>query len=207
MGYEVEFGEGGEYPPIVIELDSGEKIKLVGRIDRIDTLSTDNGKYLRIVDYKSGEKDFKLSDVYYGLQMQLITYLDALWEYSEKSGQKALPGGILYFRVDDPMIKGTGSSSPEEIETAIMKKLKMKGLLLADVQLIKYMDNAIEGNSIIIPARINKGDVLGRSSAATIEQFTVLRGFVKQILKDMCSELMKGNVPISPYKKKENNFL
>ncbi|EGD48701.1 ATP-dependent nuclease subunit B [Ruminiclostridium papyrosolvens DSM 2782] len=203
VGYEVEFGEGGAYPPIVIELDSGEKIKLVGRIDRIDTLSTDNGKYLRIVDYKSGDKDFKLSDVYYGLQMQLITYLDALWESSENSGEKALPGGILYFRVDDPMIKGTGSSSPEEIETAIMKKLKMKGLLLADVQLIKYMDNTIEGNSIIIPARINKGDVLGKSSAATIEQFTVLRSFVKQILKDMCSELMKGKVPISPYKKKK----
>lgn len=203
VGYEVEFGEGGAYPPIVIELDSGEKIKLVGRIDRIDTLSTDNGKYLRIVDYKSGDKDFKLSDVYYGLQMQLITYLDALWESSENNGEKALPGGILYFRVDDPMIKGTGSSSPEEIETAIMKKLKMKGLLLADVQLIKYMDNTIEGNSIIIPARINKGDVLGKSSAATIEQFTVLRSFVKQILKDMCSELMKGNVPISPYKKKK----
>lgn len=203
VGYEVEFGEGGTYPPIVIELDSGEKIKLVGRIDRIDTLSTDNGKYLRIVDYKSGDKDFKLSDVYYGLQMQLITYLDALWESSENNGEKALPGGILYFRVDDPMIKGTGSSSPEEIETAIMKKLKMKGLLLADVQLIKYMDNTIEGNSIIIPARINKGDVLGKSSAATIEQFTVLRSFVKQILKDMCSELMKGNVPISPYKKKK----
>lgn len=203
VGYEVEFGEGGAYPPIVIELDSGEKIKLVGRIDRIDTLSTDNGKYLRIVDYKSGDKDFKLSDVYYGLQMQLITYLDALWESSENSGEKALPGGILYFRVDDPMIKGTGSSSSEEIETAIMKKLKMKGLLLADVQLIKYMDNTIEGNSIIIPARINKGDVLGKSSAATIEQFTVLRSFVKQILKDMCSELMKGKVPISPYKKKK----
>lgn len=203
VGYEVEFGEGGAYPPIVIELDSGEKIKLVGRIDRIDTLSTDNGKYLRIVDYKSGDKDFKLSDVYYGLQMQLITYLDALWESSENSGEKALPGGILYFRVDDPMIKGTGSSSPEEIETAIMKKLKMKGLLLADVQLIKYMDNTIEGNSIIIPARINKGDVLGKSSAATIEQFTVLRSFVKQTLKDMCSELMKGKVPISPYKKKK----
>ena len=203
VGYEVEFGEGGEYPPIVIELDSGEKIKLVGRIDRIDALKTDNGTYLRIVDYKSGEKDFKLSDVYYGLQMQLITYLDALWEYFDKSGEKTMPGGILYFKVDDPMIRGTDDSTPEEIETAIMKKLKMKGLLLADVQLIKYMDNTIEGNSIIIPARINKGDVLGKSSAATIEQFTVLRSFVKQLLKDMCSELMKGNVPISPYKKKK----
>lgn len=204
VGYEVDFGEGGKYPPIVIELDSGEKIRLVGRIDRIDALKTDDGTYLRIVDYKSGDKDFKLSDVYYGLQMQLITYLDALWENSdEKSDEKAIPAGMLYFRVDDPMIRGTGSSTPEEIEAAIMKKLKMKGLLLADVQLIKYMDNTIEGNSMIIPARINKGDVLGKSSAATIEQFTILRNYVKQLLKDMCGELMKGNVPISPYKKKK----
>lgn len=204
VGYEVDFGDGGAYPPMVIELDSGEKIRLVGRIDRIDALRAENGTYLRIVDYKSGEKDFKLSDVYYGLQMQLITYLDALWEYSDKSnGEKIIPGGILYFRIDDPMIRCTDNSTPEEIETAIMKKLKMKGLLLADVQLIKYMDNTIEGNSIIIPARINKGDVLGKSSAATIEQFTVLRSYVKQLLKDMCSELMKGNVPISPYKKKK----
>ncbi|HEX2924959.1 MAG TPA: helicase-exonuclease AddAB subunit AddB [Ruminiclostridium sp.] len=203
-GYEVDFGDGGQYPPIVIELDSGEKIRLVGRIDRIDVLKAENGTYLRIVDYKSGDKDFKLSDVYYGLQMQLITYLDALWEYSDTSrDEKAIPAGMLYFRVDDPIIRGTGSTTPEEIEAAIMKKLKMKGLLLADVQLIKHMDNTIEGSSMIIPARLNKGDVLGKSSAATIEQFAILRNYVRQLLKDMCSELMRGNVPISPYKKKK----
>lgn len=204
IGYEVDFGEGGSFPPIVIELDSGEKITLVGRIDRVDALKTEDGTYLRIVDYKSGSKDFKLSDVYYGLQMQLITYLDALWENSDKQdGNKVYPAGMLYFKVDDPIIKGTSMSTTEEIELAIMKKLKMKGLLLADVQLIKHMDNTIEGSSMIIPARINKGDVLGKSSVASLDQFIVLRSYVKKLLKDMCSEIMKGNVPIKPYKKKK----
>ncbi len=204
VGYEVDFGEGGKFPPIVIELDSGEKITLVGRIDRVDAFSSNDGTYLRIVDYKSGQKDFKLSDVYYGLQMQLITYMDALWENSGRNTDTGVyPGGMLYFKVDDPIVRGSGASTEEEIEAAIMKKLKMKGLLLADVQLIRHMDNTIEGSSLIIPARINKGDTLGRSSVATLEQFTVLRSYVKKLLKDLCGEIMKGNVPIKPYKKKK----
>jgi len=204
IGYEVDFGEGGSFPPIVIELDSGEKITLVGRIDRVDELKTSDATYLRIIDYKSGNKDFKLSDVYYGLQMQLITYLDALWENSDRKDEnKVLPAGMLYFKIDDPIIKGTSMSTPEEIETAIMKRLKMRGLILADVQLIKHMDNTIDGSSMIIPARINKGDVLGKSSVASLDQFIVLRTYVKKLLGDMCSEIMKGNVPIKPYKKKK----
>ncbi|PYG87614.1 DNA helicase/exodeoxyribonuclease V subunit B [Ruminiclostridium sufflavum DSM 19573] len=204
VGYELDFGEGGSYPPVVIELESGHKVTLTGRIDRVDALKTEDGTYLRIVDYKSGNKDFKLSDVYYGLQMQLITYLDALWENAEKQeNSKFYPAGMLYFKIDDPIISCSGISTPEEIEAAIIKKLKMKGLLLADVQLIKYMDNTIEGSSRIIPARINKDNVLGRSSAASLDQFIVLRTYVKKLLKDICSELMKGQVPIKPYKKKK----
>jgi len=204
IGYEVDFGEGCSFPPIVIELDSGEKITLVGRIDRVDALKTDDGTYLRIVDYKSGDKDFKLSDVFYGLQMQLITYLDALWENSDKQNQnKIYPAGMLYFKIDDPIIKGSRINTSEEIEIAIMKKLKMRGLLLADVQLIKFMDNTIEGSSMIIPARINKGDVLGKSSVASLDQFTMLRNYVKKLLKDMCTEIVRGNVSIKPYKKKK----
>lgn len=205
IGYEIDFGEGGKFPPIVIELDSGKKVTLVGRIDRVDALKTEDGTYLRIVDYKSGNKDFKLCDVYYGLQMQLITYLDALWENAEKqNNDKVYPAGMLYFKIDDPIIDGNNTVTAEEIEMAIMKKLKMKGLLLADVQLIKHMDNTIEGSSKIIPAKINKGDVLGKtSSTASLDQFLVLRTYVKKLLKDMCSEIMRGNVSIKPYKKKK----
>ncbi len=198
-GYEIDFGEGCKYPPITIELDSGEQIRLTGRIDRVDALKTGEGTYLRIIDYKSGSRDFRLSDVYYGLQVQLITYLDAIIGEQED----ALPAGMLYFRIDDPVIKKGGRISEEEVEQAIMRQLKMKGLLLADVRLIKEMDNAIEGSSMIIPAAINKGDVLGKNtSAASPEQFKLLRNHVRRLLKGLCEEVMKGNVSIRPYKKK-----
>lgn len=203
IGYEIDFGNDEKFPPITIELESGEKIYLTGRIDRVDALKTEEGTYLRIIDYKSGSKAFKLSDVFYGLQVQLVTYLDAIRESSEMDiSPPVLPGGVLYFRIDDPMVKGNGKISEEEIEQAIMKQLKMKGLLLADVKLIREMDNAIEGASLIIPARINKGDVLGKSSAASLEQFKMLRIYVKKLLKGLCEEIMKGNVSIKPYKKK-----
>jgi ATP-dependent helicase/nuclease subunit B len=204
LGYELGFGEGEDFPPIVIELESGEKINLIGRIDRVDALKTEEGTYLRIIDYKSGSKDFKLADVYYGLQVQLLTYLNALQENSGLGIEApVLPGGILYFRIDDPLIRGNGKVTEEEIEQAIMKELRMKGLLLADVKLIREMDKEIDGSSLIIPARINKGDVLGKSSAASLEQFLILRKYVNKLLKGLCEEIFKGNVGIQPYKKKQ----
>jgi ATP-dependent helicase/nuclease subunit B len=84
-----------------------------------------------------------------------------------------------------------------------MKELKMKGLLLADVKLIKEMDTGIDGDSLIIPARVNKGGDLGRSSAATAEQFEILKGHVRKLLYSLGEEMLKGNISISPYRRKK----
>ena len=205
VDYEAGFGENEKYQSINIEYDSGFKISMRGKIDRIDTLETEKGTYLRIIDYKSGAKDFSLSDAYYGLQIQLIAYLDAIGRISENAGRPVIPSGILYFRVDDPLIKVNGRITREEIDNAVMRKLKMKGLLLKDINLIKEMDRTISGSSLIIPAAVNKGDVIGKNtSAATPEQFDVLRKHVRRLLKRMCGEIIKGNCSISPYKKKRD---
>ncbi|HPA54687.1 MAG TPA: helicase-exonuclease AddAB subunit AddB [Bacillota bacterium] len=204
VGYEIGFGEGEEFPAIELELPSGEKMSLSGRIDRLDCMETEEGKYFRIVDYKSGSRHFKLEDVYYGLQLQLITYLDAVGGSLEEEPDKpVLPAGVLYFRLDDPIIQGSREASEEEIEKAIMKELRMKGLLLADVKVIKEMDTGIDGDSLIIPARINKGDVLGRSSAATAEQFEIIKRHVRKLLLSLGEEILKGNISISPYRRKK----
>ena len=202
LGYEMAFGFSEKLPPITVELPSGDKIILNGRIDRIDVMKTEEGTYVRVIDYKSGNKAFKLSDVYYGLSLQLTAYLDAIWENGIPNHKKPIyPAGMLYFKIDDPYIRNRGIS-PEEVEREIMKQLKMKGLLLADVKLIKEMDRAIEGDSIIIPARINKDGELGRSSAASLEKFTLLRDHVRKLMVKIGSELQRGNISINPYKKK-----
>ena len=203
VGHEMAFGDNGDFAPIDITLSTGEKIKLVGRIDRVDALKTQEGSYLRIIDYKSGNRAFALSDVYYGLQIQLITYLDALWEQGDAQlPSPILPGGMLYFKMDDPIVKGDIRAAEQEIKKQIMKQLKMKGLLLADVNLVKEMDHEIAGESMIIPARLNKGDLLGKtSSVATEKQFELLRGHVKRLLTQLGEEMLKGDVAIKPFKK------
>lgn len=204
VGYELGFGEDEKLPPITLELPSGEKMILSGRIDRMDCLDTEEARYFRIVDYKSGSKSFKLADVYYGLQLQLITYLDAASRsIGAEADKPVLPAGILYFRLDDPIVIGSRGASEEEIERAIMKELKMKGLLLEDVKLIKEMDTGIDGDSLIIPARINKGGELGRSSAATAEQFETIKRHVKRLLYKLGEEMLKGDISISPYRRKK----
>lgn len=236
-GYEVEFEDKGRYPAITIELPSGQAVKMTGRIDRIDSMTNEDGTYLRIIDYKSGNKALKLADVYYGLQLQLLTYLDAVLgmdasgdntedcavnndgsriinsggndaapastsECGIAASDIRLPAGVLYFRLDDPLIRCDRDSSDDDIEKAIMKELRMKGLVLADVKLVREMDMQIDGDSLIIPARINRDGTLGRSSAATREQFSVLRGHVRKTLASIGSGIMEGNVTINPYKKK-----
>jgi ATP-dependent helicase/nuclease subunit B len=204
-GYEVEFGDDGRYPPIAIELPSGETVRMTGRIDRIDSMTNEDGTWLRIIDYKSGDRALKLADVYYGLQLQLVTYMDAVLgmeNAAEDGTETRLPAGILYFRLDDPLIRCDRESTGEEIEKAIMKELRMKGLILADVKLVREMDRQIDGDSLIVPARINKDGSLGRSSAATMEQFGVLREYVRQTLATIGSGILEGNIAINPYKKR-----
>ncbi|WP_052221306.1 helicase-exonuclease AddAB subunit AddB [Clostridium homopropionicum] len=204
IGYEVGFDNKAVYPPIEIELSNGEKVKLIGRIDRVDKLTLEGKDYYRIIDYKSGNKDFKLSDVYYGLQIQLLTYLDAILTNEQiKDKDPKIPGGVFYLRIHDPIVKGSREISEEEIEKEIMKELKMRGLLLADPKIVKEMDKEIEGSSLIIPARINKGGDLGKSSVGTEEQFNILREHVKNNLIKTCEEMLRGEINIRPFKDKD----
>ncbi|KAJ52941.1 ATP-dependent helicase/nuclease subunit B [Clostridium tetanomorphum] len=206
-GYELSFGFNGDFPPISVELNSGERVNLIGRIDRVDSLKEEDGTYIRIIDYKSGNKDFKLSDVYYGLQIQLLVYLDALLtEIEEKYKENTFPAGMLYFKVDDPIIRTKDEISEGEVHEKILKELKMKGLLLADADIIKAMDKEIKGFSDILPVRLNKDKSLSKSSSiATEEEFQLLRKYVRETIVNLCEEMLEGNIGIKPYKKKDNS--
>ncbi|QIB26362.1 helicase-exonuclease AddAB subunit AddB [Caloranaerobacter azorensis] len=205
LRYELEFTDrdNSQIPPIIIQLPNGEEIKLEGRIDRVDIYKDSDGNYVKIIDYKSGNKKFSLSDVYYGLQIQLIVYLDAILENKDKLVKNELyPGGVFYFRIDDPLINGEGIEEAE-IENEIMKKLKLDGIILKDVKVIKAMDRDIEQNrkSLIIPASLNKNGEIGkRSSALSKEELTALIKHVRNIIAEIAIEILKGNIKIEPCK-------
>ncbi|MBF8982559.1 helicase-exonuclease AddAB subunit AddB [Lutibacter sp. B2] len=197
-GYEVGFGLDQMYPSIEIELENGEKIYLEGRIDRVDTLEDEGDEYIKIIDYKSGNKEFSLSDVYYGFQLQLMIYLDAMIKSIDHKEKK--PAGIFYFKIDDPMIN-TDEKVAEVIEDEIRKKLKMKGLVLKDVNIVRHMDKDLEGYSDIIPVGLNKnGEFYSKSSAIDEETFKDLIHYVRNLVKEISGEMMKGNIQIAPCK-------
>lgn len=202
MANELNFGTGNrELKPIELKLPSGEMVRLRGRIDRVDVMELDGKNYIRIIDYKSGNKEFSLSDVYYGLQLQLLVYLDAIISNADKFVKsETLPGAILYFRIDDPIVKGKKEMSEEEVENQILKRLKMKGLLLKDAKIIREMDKDIKGYSLIIPARINTDGSVGKSSAVTLEQFDILREYVRETIVNLCEDMLSGDISIKPVK-------
>lgn len=196
LGHELEFKEGKKYPPITFELDNGKKVEITGKIDRIDIAKTPDGNYIRIIDYKSSIKNIDLNEVLAGLQLQLLTYLDAACRID-----KVFPAGVLYFPVIDPLLNCDKQVSEEQIKEELQKQFKMKGLILADVNIVKKMDtNLSSGNSNIIPAYVNKsGEISDKANVLNRKQFEMLQNYMEKIIKQISNEILDGNINIEPY--------
>lgn len=205
---EFQFGNLRDGAPIKLELPSGEEIYLTGRIDRIDSLDLHGNTYIRVIDYKSGSKKFDLNELYYGLQIQLLVYLDAILKNSEYIlHTQAMPGAILYFKIDDPIIKSKSELQDEEIRKQVLDKLKMNGLLLKDAELVKAMDNDMETYSLVIPATFKKdGDFSSNSSVITEEQFNILREYVNFKMIELCEDMLSGKIRIEPCKNQRISY-
>ena len=199
LGTEVEFSENGRYKPIRLTLENGKRIEIIGKIDRIDTAKGEDGKYLRIIDYKSSAKNIDLNEVYAGLQIQLLTYLDAACKEED-----LMPAGILYFSMLEQIIKADKRITEEEIEEKIRANFKMKGLILADVKVVRLHDKNLEkGSSNLIPAYIDKEGNLSdkKTSGVTKEQFADLQKYMYKIIKQISKEILEGNIDLKPYYK------
>ena len=199
---ELEFKKGKEYSPITIPLEDGKKVEITGKIDRVDLAKTENGKYLRIIDYKSSVKNIDLNQVVAGIQIQLLTYLDAACEIED-----VMPAGVLYYNLIDPILKVDKKIDKEQIEEELKKQFKMNGFVLADINIVKMMDKSLEaGYSKVVPVYLDKEGNINKSRSNTItkEQFEDLRKYTKDIIKQISKEILSGNIEINPYYQKKN---
>ena len=194
LGYEIEFGKGKEYDEITFEV-AGKKIKLKGKIDRADIYYDEQGrKFVRIIDYKSGDKNFDFSKMLYGLQMQLVVYLDQLCKKTD-----AEPAGILYFRLFDPVITASADTLDETIYNQLDKEHRMTGLILSDEKIVKAMDKKIDSESKIIPVSLNQdGSLSKKSSVITSTQFKDMQNHIRRLILKIGKEILSGKNDISP---------
>lgn len=198
-GTEIEFGKKGKYKPIVLTLDDGKRVEITGKIDRIDTASGEEGKYLRIIDYKSSSKNIDLNEVYAGLQIQLLTYSDAICKEED-----IMPAGVFYFSLLEQMIKADKKITEEEIEQLIQKNFRMKGLILADVKIIQMNDNTLtSGSSKLVPAAITSSGTVNEkwTNGVDQEEFKILQDYIDIIIKQIAKEILRGKIDLKPYNK------
>lgn len=154
------------------------------------------GNYIRIIDYKSSIKNMNLNEVLAGLQLQLLTYLDATCKKED-----VLPAGVFYFNLIDPILNGNSQMDEEQIKQELRKQFRMQGLILADSQIVKKMDTTlINGNSNIVTAYLNKeGEVSQKANTLNHKQFENLQHYMDTIIKQISKEILNGNIAIEPY--------
>ncbi len=196
LDFELRFAEGGDLPPISGG-DQDLEMRVSGVVDRVDGWLHEGKLYLRVVDYKTGRKKFDLSDIWYGMGMQMLMYLFMLEQEGEaRYGAPIVPAGVLYTPARDVLVSADRSSSPEDLLKERMKSLRRSGLILGEPAVIEAMEKG--STPQYIPVRFTKDGSAG-GSLATAEQLGLLRRHIEKILRDITAELKAGGVPADPY--------
>ncbi|MCC2685232.1 MAG: ATP-dependent helicase [Paenibacillaceae bacterium] len=205
IGLELDFGPGKLLPPLSFQLPNGVRMRLRGRIDRVDQAQGTAGLLLRIIDYKSSRKSLQLDELYYGLSLQLLAYLDVVLTHAKRwLGEPASPAGVLYFHVHNPLVSGKNALPADRVESERFKRFKMRGLLLADAETAGLMDDRLLsefGHSQLVPVALKKdGQFYQNSSIASPAEWDMLRGHVRNELQYIGSRITEGDVGIAPYR-------
>ncbi len=194
VGFEVKIGMG-DLPAVEIPTEKGV-VRLCGIVDRTDTCVIDGKTYLRVIDYKTGDKKFSLDKIEKGLDLQMLMYLFACCA-ADTTGN-TLPAGVLYMPASAPLLDGEKEYA--DIEEAAIKGIKKSGLVLADPDIIRAMD--AEGGGVFIPARLKKDGTVSAvgASAKTLEEFEELETKLKDTIRSMGDRLISGDMCIKPIK-------
>ena len=199
--FELSFAGLESLDAIHISLGEQEKMQLQGRIDRVDTYVEDDTVYVKVIDYKSGNRRFDLAALYYGLQLQLVVYMNAAMELEQKKypDKQIVPAAMLYYHIDDPLIEEGQDLSPEEIDQRFMQELKMTGIVNENDRIVRLMDGSFEGKSDILPVERKKdGTFSSRSSVINKENMELISRYVTHKIKELGASMRQGNIAVNP---------
>lgn len=184
----------GEFRPESYEVKFGS-----GKIDRIDVCENGEEIYVKILDYKTGNKEFDMAAFYHGLQIQLVVYMGEALHLEEQKhvGKKAVPAGIFYYRLKDPIVEK--EADQQALEEAILKKLRLDGIVSSDEAIIQRMDREFTKTSSVIPVGKTSTGYSKASKMLTPEEFEDVIRFAKNQRKEIQEKIESGYVDAHPY--------
>lgn len=201
--FEVSFEALQDLDSVNVALSGEEKMRLRGRIDRVDTLERGDKLYVKILDYKSGMKSFDLVSFYQGLQLQLVVYLNAAAGLEKQShpDKEIIPAAVLYYHLADPYIQAPcGDIREEELNTAIRKELRMTGLVNDAEGVIESLDSTLAEKSDVIPVERKKDGTLSKNSGVLAqEDFRNLSAYANRKIREIGRRILAGEITVSPY--------
>ena len=206
--FEMSFSSLQDLDAVNVALSEKEKMRLIGRIDRLDTCEEDNTCYVKVIDYKSGKNSFDIVALYHGLQLQLVTYLNAAMEYERKEqpGREIIPAGILYYHIDDPILDIKEEKTPEEINGEIRKALRLTGIVNEDEGVIEKIDASAGTAKEVLPlSRKKDGGFAANSLLMSRENIEVVSGYVSEKLKELGKDILDGEIGMHPYSRKDRD--
>lgn len=205
---EMSFDKLGSLDELDVTLSSEEKneilgrMKLKGKIDRLDLAYDDENVYVKVMDFKSGSHRFDIASLYYGLQLQLVVYMDVACASRKKAlGEKdVVPAAILYYHVEDPMLEKDAETVTDDINSEIISKLKMTGLVNDNPDIIHMLDESLTTRSDIIPVEYKKdGTLTARSQTATSQEYAAISRFAGRKIREFGRRILEGEIGVNPY--------
>jgi len=191
-----------------VSLDKKEKLKLTGKIDRIDTWETEDKVYVKVVDYKSGNRDFNLLSFYYGTQLQLVVYLGAAKKMLEAKypDKEICEAAMLYYHVADPVVEGEEHITDEAINKKVLESLRTKGIVNADEIVIQALDTSGDKKSDCIPVEKKaSGEFKAGSKVYNRGTMQMFSDYADYMLKRIGTEIKKGHIEKSPFESSEES--
>ena len=192
--FELKIGNGADVEPIKIQLDCGSAT-IKGFVDRVDKLDKDGKRYIRVIDYKSGSKEFILSDVLYGLNMQMLLYLVSITRSKEGFYKDTVPAGVLYFPANIKPSHAERGDAEETRKKKLYSVSKMNGMLVGDEEIITCMDKEKEG--LFLPAKCDSKGAL-KGNFISLPQFEKLGRYMDNLIKKMGDSVHEGEIPAKP---------
>lgn len=203
--FELSFSVIQDLDAVNISLSNDEKMHLHGRIDRVDTYEDESHVYVKVIDYKSGNKSFDLVALYYGLQLQLVVYLNAAMELAAKNhtDKEVVPAAVLYYHVTDPIVEREEERiTPEALNQQLIEELKTKGIINAEYDVPAKLDTSMTGKSDVIPVEYKKdGSFASTSSVMGSDDLRAISYYVNRKIKEIGSSIVEGQIGINPYER------